>query len=88
PEQGHGEPVDARGDLYSLGIIFFEMLAGVKPYDGETAMAVIIKHRQAPVPQLPTSLREFQSLIRKLLAKNPSDRFQSVAELLAWQVGD
>lgn len=85
PEQGHGEPVDARGDIYSLGIIFFEMLTGSKPYDGDTAMAVIVKHRQAPIPGLPTSLREFQPLLQKMLAKQPADRFQSIAELLAWQ---
>ncbi len=85
PEQGHGEPVDIRGDIYSLGVIFFEMLTGEKPYDGETAMAVIVKHRQAPVPSLPTSLREFQALVQRMLAKDPADRFQSVEELLAWQ---
>lgn len=85
PEQGHGEPVDVRGDIYSLGVIFYEMLTGSKPYDGETAMAVIVKHRLAPVPGLPTSLREFQPLIQRLLAKQPGDRFQSVEELLAWQ---
>ncbi|MDP2322964.1 MAG: protein kinase [Gammaproteobacteria bacterium] len=85
PEQGHGEPVDLRGDIYSLGVIFFEMLTGTKPYDGDTAMAVIVKHRQAPVPRLPTSLREFQPLIQRMLAKQPAGRFQSVEELLDWQ---
>ena len=85
PEQGHGEPVDLRGDIYSLGVIFFEMLTGAKPYDGETAMAVIVKHRQAPVPGLPTSLREFQPLIQRMLAKQPAERFQTIGELLAWQ---
>ena len=85
PEQGHAEPVDVRGDIYSLGVIFFEMLTGAKPYDGETAMAVIVKHRQAPVPGLPLSLREFQPLIQRMLAKQPVDRFQTVDELLAWQ---
>ncbi len=85
PEQGHGEPVDVRGDIYSLGVIFYEMLTGSKPYDGETAMAVIVKHRLAPVPGLPASLREFQPLIQRMLAKQPVDRFQNVEELLAWQ---
>jgi serine/threonine-protein kinase PpkA len=85
PEQGHGEPVDVQGDIYSLGVIFFEMLTGAKPYDGDTAMAVIVKHRLAPVPGLPSSLREFQPLIKRMLAKQPAERFQSVEELLAWQ---
>ena len=85
PEQGHGEPVDVRGDIYSLGVIFYEMLTGSKPYDGDTAMAVIVKHRLAPVPGLPTSLREFQPLLQRMLAKQPGDRFQTVEELLAWQ---
>lgn len=85
PEQGHGETVDERGDIYSLGVIFYEMLTGSKPYDGETAMEVIVKHRQAPVPGLPMSLREFQPLIQRMLAKLPAERFQTVDELLAWQ---
>jgi eukaryotic-like serine/threonine-protein kinase len=85
PEQGHGEAVDVRGDIYSLGVIFYEMLTGLKPFDGETAMTVIVKHRQAPVPGLPTSLREFQPLIQRMLAKQPAERFQTVEELLGWQ---
>jgi serine/threonine protein kinase len=79
--------VDARGDIYSLGIIFFEMLTGTKPYDGETAMSVIVKHRQAPIPALPPAMAEFQALIDRMLAKQPTGRFQDVAELLAWEPG-
>lgn len=85
PEQGHGEPVDERGDIYSLGVIFFEMLTGTKPFDGDTAMAVIVKHRQAPIPRLSANLVEFQPLIDRMLAKQPADRFQSVDDVLAWQ---
>jgi serine/threonine protein kinase len=85
PEQGHGQPVDLRGDIYSLGVIFFEMLTGAKLYDGDTAMSVIVKHRQAPIPELPALLGEFQPLVERMLAKQASERFQSVDELLAWQ---
>jgi DNA-binding NarL/FixJ family response regulator len=85
PEQGHGEPVDQRGDIYSLGVIVYEMLTGQKPFDGETAMAVIYRHRQAPIPRLPEHLAPYQPLVDRMLAKRPEDRFQSVEELLAWQ---
>ena len=84
PEQGHGGEVDERGDIYALGVIFFEMLTGRKPYDGESAMSVIIQHRQGPLPQLPDELARFQPCIERMMAKRPEDRFQSIDELLAW----
>jgi serine/threonine protein kinase len=84
PEQGHGGEADARADLYALGVIFYEMLTGQKPYDGDTAMAVIVKHCQAPEPVLPDEYVRFQPCLERMMAKQPEDRFQSVAELLAW----
>jgi len=87
PEQGHGSEVDARGDIYSLGVIFYEMLTGQKPYEGKTAMSVIIQHRQSPVPQLPDELAMYQPGIDRMMAKQPAARFQSVEELLAWAPG-
>jgi serine/threonine protein kinase len=84
PEQGHAGNVDERGDIYSLGVIFYEMLSGLKPFDGETAMSVIIQHRNSPVPRLPAEVARFQPCIDKMMAKQPDQRFQSVSELLAW----
>lgn len=85
PEQGNSSLVDQRSDIYSLGVMFYEMLTGTRPFEGESAMAVIIQHREAPVPPLPAGLVRFQPAIDRMLAKRPEDRFQSVEELLAWR---
>ena len=84
PEQGHGSKVDERSDIYSLGIIFFELLTGEKPFKGGSAMGIIYKHAQAPVPLLPPHLAKYQSLINMMLAKLPEDRLQSAAEIQEW----
>jgi len=77
PEQGHGEPTDPRSDLYSLGIILYEMLTGGKPYRAESPMGLIYKHRKEPVPQLAAGLDGLQPLLERLLAKRPDERFPS-----------
>lgn len=82
PEQGHGADTDERSDLYSIGVIFFEMLAGRKPYLAETPMQVIYKHSHAPLPDLPVGLEHLQPLTHRLIAKEPGERFQSAGELL------
>jgi eukaryotic-like serine/threonine-protein kinase len=83
PEQGHGEPVDERSDLYSLGIILFEMLAGEKPFTDSNPMAIIYKHRNKPVPRLPAGVAHWQPLVDNLLAKRPEDRYASAQQVEA-----
>jgi len=84
PEQGHGNGVDHRSDIYSLGVIFYEMLTGEKPYRADTAMGIIYLHAQAPIPLLRPRLAKYQSLINMMLAKDPNDRLQSAAEIEEW----
>jgi hypothetical protein len=82
PEQGHAELIDARSDLYSLGVVYFEMLTGRKPFTGASAMEVIYKHKRAGLPELAPQFSMYSGLLRRLLAKAPDDRFQSARELL------
>lgn len=80
PEQGHGEPIDARSDLYSLGVMVFEMLARGKPFAAENPMAIIYKHRKEPVPRLPEPFVALQPMIERFLAKEPQDRYSDATE--------
>jgi hypothetical protein len=82
PEQGHAEEIDGRSDLYSLGVMFYEMLTGHKPYTGATAMEVIYKHKRADLPQIAPQFAAYKDLLVRLLAKSPADRFQSAGALL------
>jgi serine/threonine protein kinase len=72
-----------RSDLYSLGIILFEMLARAKPFADENPMAIIYKHRHSPVPRIPEEFAPLQPLIDSLLAKLPQDRFSDAATAAA-----
>jgi len=84
PEQGHGNGVDERSDIYSLGVIFYEMLTGKKPFKADSAMGIIYLHAQAPVPLLPARFAQYQVLINMMLAKKPEDRLQTAAEIDEW----
>jgi serine/threonine protein kinase len=83
PEQGHGHPTDGRSDLYSLGVVLFEMLTGRKPYDADNPMAIIYQHAKAPVPRLAPELQPLQPLVDRLLAKDPAHRHESAGIAIA-----
>ncbi|MGV0006112.1 MAG: serine/threonine-protein kinase [Candidatus Porifericomitaceae bacterium WSBS_2022_MAG_OTU9] len=82
PEQGQGLPVDVRSDLYSMGVIIFELLAGERPFRARTPSGIIYQHIHADVPRLEPQLGPFQLLLNRLLAKTPENRYGSALEFL------
>jgi serine/threonine-protein kinase len=87
PEQISGGEVDARTDLYALGVLFYHLLTGETPYSGDAPIAVAYQHLNAPVPSVREKRSEvppeLDEVVRRLLAKAPEDRFQSAEDLLA-----
>jgi eukaryotic-like serine/threonine-protein kinase len=83
PEQGHGQRLDARSDLYSLGVVLFELLTGEKPYRADNPMTVLYMHRNTPIPRLEPRFAQLQPLMDRLLAKEPEDRYANAAATAA-----
>jgi DNA-binding NarL/FixJ family response regulator len=83
PEQAQGQRVDVRTDLYSLGVMFYEMLTGQRPYGGRSAVAIMSQHTSSPVPLLPEATAAQQPLLDRLMAKQQHSRYASADELLA-----
>jgi tRNA A-37 threonylcarbamoyl transferase component Bud32/DNA-binding NarL/FixJ family response regulator len=83
PEQAQGETLDPRTDLYSLGVILYEMLAGKKPYLGASAIDVLQQHVMAPVPELPVHHLFYQPLLERLMSKSREQRLATCDDLLS-----
>ena len=81
PEQARGQAVDGRSDLYSLGVVFYEMLTGQVPFDAADTFAVGLRHINDPVPRLPQKVAAWQPVLDRALAKSPEDRYASAGEL-------
>ena len=83
PEQSRGDQtIDARSDLYSLGIVAFEMLALHAPFESNDPMALMLKHIQDPIPALPAKHAQLQAIVNRLLAKQPEKRYPSAEPLM------
>lgn len=82
PEQARGRELDGRSDLYSLGVVFYEMLTGKVPYDAEDTFAVGLSHINDPVPFLSEPYKKYQFIVDRLMAKLPDERYQNTIALI------
>lgn len=83
PEQAKGEELDGRSDLYCLGVVFYELLTGVRPYTASDPFALALQHINAAIPKLPERLSFMQDMINKMMAKSAAKRFQDAEQLVA-----
>ena len=83
PEQALGQTTDGRTDIYSLGIVLYELLSGRVPFDGETTMSILLKHINETPPPVPGLSPPLQRVLDRALAKNPADRFEDPDEFAA-----
>ena len=81
PEQARGDKVDHRTDIYSLGVVLYEMLAGAVPFEAESSFGVLMKHLSDPPPPIEGLSRKMQAVINRALAKEPARRFSSAGAL-------
>ena len=81
PEQARGDRVDRKTDIYSLGVLLYEMLAGTVPFDAESSFGILMKHLNEPPPPIPGISKDLQAVINRALAKDPDRRYDSAKDL-------
>lgn len=81
PEQFNGDKVDHRSDIYNLGVLFYEMISGQKPFIGDNIMELVYKQTYEKPPELPDAMKKYQGFINKMLSINKDERFQNVNEV-------
>jgi serine/threonine protein kinase len=84
PEQVQGRALDLRTDIYSAGVLLYQMLAGRHLFEGQTAMEVAMHHINTPAPALPDGFEEYQRLLDKLLEKDRDARFRNADEVIGF----
>lgn len=83
PEQARGMDIDGRADLYALGVVLYEILVGELPFRGTDALSTALAHLAEPLPELPIEHGRYQAILRRLLAKDPNERFADALALVA-----
>ncbi|HEX4852930.1 bifunctional serine/threonine-protein kinase/formylglycine-generating enzyme family protein, partial [Arenimonas sp.] len=83
PEQARGEVVDGRADLYSVGVLAYELLMGRLPYQAADPLALALMHAQDPVPRLPPDKKHWQPFLDRAMAKSPDNRYRNAQQMLS-----